>query len=128
MANRSMETTFRVESLLSKIAKWYQQSSLGEERQQWPNNVTDYLKEKFDLSPEDMMPLQCVTISGSFGGHTVSIVRIFDCVEAAKHGVIVRSYHDLDEHLKLIAFEGYAFENGPVHLYRKKSPAATSVG
>jgi hypothetical protein len=123
-----MDTTLRVESLLSKIAKWYQQSSLGQEHQQWPSNVVEYLEEQFGLHPEDRVSLQCVTISGSFGGFTVSIVRIFSCIEAAKSGVIIRSYHDLDEHPRLIAFEGYAFENGPVHLYKKKSPVATSTG
>ena len=122
-----METTLRFESLLSKIAKWYQQSFLGEEHQPWPSNVADYLKEHLGLSPEDMMPLQCITTSGSFGGFNISIVRIFDCVKAVKNGVIIRSYHDLDEHPRLIVFEGYAFENGPVHLRKKKSQVTAGV-
>ncbi|UCB43239.1 MAG: hypothetical protein JSV77_00915 [Dehalococcoidales bacterium] len=122
-----METNTRVESLLSKIAKWYRQSSLGKERQYWPGNVVEYLEDKLDVSPEDMVSLQCVTISGSFGGYNVSIIRIFDRIEAARRELTVRSYHDLDEYPELIVFEGYVFKNGPVHLYKKKLIAATSV-
>ena len=122
-----METTPRFESLLSKIAKWYQQSSVGKERRHWPGNVVEYLEDELDLSPEDIVSLQCVTISGSFGGYNVSIIRIFDRVEAAKSGVTVTSYHDLNNYPELITFEGYAFKNGPVHL-QKKSPIATGIG
>ena len=126
--NRFMDTTSRVESLLSKIAKRYQQSSPGAQRQHWPGNVVDYLEEQHNVPPEDMLSLQCVIISGSFGGFTVSIIRIFDRVEAARRGVTVRNYHDLNNYPELIEFEGYAFENGPVHLRKNKhwSPPASA--
>jgi len=120
-----METTLRSESLLSKIAKRYQQSSLLEERLRWLGNIVDHLKEHHNVAPEDIVSLQCATMAGSFGGFAVNMVRIFNGVETARHGVMVRNYHDLDEHPELIAFAGYAFENGPVHL-RKNKPSVTS--
>lgn len=122
-----METTLRSESLLSKIAKRHQQSPQLEERLRWLGNIIDHLKEQHKVASEDIVSLQCATMAGSFGGFAVSMVRIFNGVEAARHGVIVRNYHDLDEHPELIAFEGYAFKNGPVHLRKNKPPVTSGI-
>jgi len=122
-----METTLRGESLLTKIAKRHQQSCLLEERLHRLGNIVNYLREQHNVPPEDIVSLQCATMAGSFGGFAVSMVRIFNGVEAARHGVIVRNYHDLDNYPELVAFEGYAFNNGPVHLHKQKSPATSSV-
>ena len=116
-----METAHRFESLLSKIAKLRWQPSPAEGCRQWPKNLTNCLKNEFQLSPEDMESLQWVTLSGSFGGFSVSVVRIFNHVEAQKSGLTVSDYHDLDEHPEMIVFEGYVFEDGPVHLRQKES-------
>jgi hypothetical protein len=119
--NEPMDTNHRFESLLNKIARWHWQSSLAEDEEQWPANLTDCLKNEFKLCPEDMSYLRCVTLSGSFGGFTVSVVRIFNHVEAYRNGVTVSTYHDLDEHPEVIVFEGYIFKDGPVHLRKKES-------
>jgi hypothetical protein len=116
-----METTHRFESLLNKIAKWRWQPSPAEDHQQWPINLIDYLKNEFQLLPGDMQSLQCVTLSGSFGGFSVSVVRIFDQAETHKNGFVVNDYHDLDEHPEVVLFEGYVFKDGPVHLRKKES-------
>jgi hypothetical protein len=119
--NMSMETNHRFESVLNKIARWHWQSSPAEDEEQWPGNLTDCLKNEFELCPEDMACLQCVTLSGSFGGFTVSVVRIFNHVEVNRNGLTISSYHDLDEHPEAIVFEGYIFKDGPVHLRKKES-------
>jgi hypothetical protein len=116
-----METTRRFESLLNKIAKWHWQSSPAEDHQQWPANLTKYLMNEFRLLPVDMASLQWVTLSGSFGGFSVSVVRIFDQAETHKNGLVVNNYHDLDEHPEVVVFEGYVFKDGPVHLRKKES-------
>ena len=116
-----METTHRFESLLSKIAKWRWQPSPAEDHQQWPGNLKDCLKNEFQLLPEDMSSLQCVTLSGSFGGFSVSVIRIFNHVEVHEAGFTINDYHDLDEHPEVIVFEGYVFKDGPVHLRKKES-------
>jgi hypothetical protein len=116
-----METTHRFEPLLSKIAKRRWQPSPAEDNQQWPANLTKYLINEFRLLPEDMASLQWVTLSGSFGGFSVSVVRIFNHVESRKRGFTISSYHDLDEHPEVVAFEGYVFKDGPVHLRKKES-------
>ena len=117
----SMETAHRFESLLSKIAKLRWQPSPVEDCRQWPKNLTNCLKNEFQLSPEDMESFQWVTLSGSFGGFSVSVVRIFNHFEAQESGLAVNDYHDLDEHPEMIVFEGYVFEDGPVHLRKKES-------
>ena len=108
-----METTLRGESLLSKIAKRYQQSSLPEERLHWLGNIVDHLREQHNVPPEDIVSLQCATMAGAFGGFDVSIVRIFDSVEVARHGVTVRNYHDLDKNPELIEFGSSKKETTP---------------
>ena len=117
----STETTHRFESLLSKIARWRWQPSPAEDHQQWPGNLTNCLKSEFHLPTEEMASLQCVTLSGSFGGFSVSVIRIFNHIEAEKAGFTVGSYHDLDEHQEVVVFEGYVFKDGPVHLRKKES-------
>jgi len=116
-----METTHRFELLLSKIARWRWQPSPAEDHQQWPGNLTNCLKNEFYLLPEDIASLQCVTLSGSFGGFSVSVARIFNHDEANRSGFTVSSYHDLDEHPEAVIFEGYIFKDGPVHLRKKES-------
>lgn len=118
----SMETNHRFESLLSKIARWRWQPSPAEDYHQWPKNLINCLKNELRLPPEEMEPLQCVTLSGSFGGFSVSVIRIFNYIEAEKAGFTVNSYHDLDEHQEVVVFEGYVFKDGPVHLRKKESP------
>jgi hypothetical protein len=125
MENGSMETTHRFETLLSKIARWRWQPSPAEDYEHWPGNLTDCLKNEFRLLPEDMLSLQWVTLSGSFGGFSVSVVRIFNHIEANKSGFTVNNYHDLDEHPDVIIFEGYVFQDGPVHLRKKESLVTT---
>ena len=121
-----METTHRFESLLSKIAKWRWQPSPVEDHQQWPANLIQCLTNEFHLRPEDMASLQWVTLSGSFGGFSVSVVRIFNHIEAQKSGFSISRYHDLDEHPEVVVFEGYVFKDGPVHLRKKESLVVVS--
>ena len=125
MENGSMETTHRFETLLSKIARWHWQPSPAENHEHWPRNLTNCLKNEFRLLPEDMLSLQWVTLSGSFGGFSVSVVRIFNHVEANESGFTVSNYHDLDEHPEVVIFEGYVFKDGPVHLRKKESLVTT---
>ena len=121
METMSTETTHRFESLLSKIARWRWQPSPAEDHQQWPGNLTSWLKSEYHLTTDEMASLRCVTLSGSFGGFSVSVVRIFNHIEAEKAGFTVSSYHDLDEYPGSVVFEGYVFKDGPVHLRKKES-------
>ena len=120
--NRFMETTHRFESLLSKIARLRWQPPTAEDDQQWPRNLTNYLKNDLQFLPESMSSLRCVTLSGSFRGFPISLVRIFNYVEANMSGFTVSNYHDLNEHPEVVVFEGYVFKDGPVHLRKKESP------
>ena len=94
---------------------------------QWPENVLAYLEKKFWLLPRDMVALRCVRRRGSFGGLPANFIRICDQAMACEQGIIIKGYRDLDKHPDLVLFEGHIFQDGTVHLRRRKSTVPSSV-
>jgi hypothetical protein len=74
------------------------------------------LERRFHLSPGEMLTLGAVERRGPLGAQSVRYIRIFDRAETSRKNVRATSYHDLDKHPEVIAFEGYVVPGGQAYL------------
>lgn len=110
----------KLKSLLSKVTFWGQHLTSINGYAQWPENVLPYLENKFHLLPKDMVYLQCTRYQKARNSMPMSFIRIFDRVKAYEQGVMIKQYHNLDEHPELVLFEGHILKSGAVYLKKKE--------
>jgi hypothetical protein len=83
-----------------------------------PQAVGRHLVVVEELEPDWAWSLKCV-LRPKDGAKNMFDIRIFSSENAARHGVKVRDYASLDNHMELVIFEGsYDKETGTVRLQR----------
>ena len=97
--------------LLSKLGAGSKKPASGDEHGKLPEVMQTYLVKNFKLLPENMADLRYVMRSDRF-------VRVYDVVEARAHNLVVKNFHHLDKHPKLVLFYGRFPKRGSMYLKR----------
>lgn len=64
--------------------------------------------------------LRCVEREGNVEGQRVTLTRVFKPSQAQQEGITVTGWDTLDQHSKLIVFEGYVTRSNEAHLERRQ--------
>ena len=83
--------------------------------------LLDYLENKYNLLPHDMVNLRVVKSKGSLGKIPACLLRVYDQETSVRNGVHIRLYNDLDKRPDLILYEGYILEGGFVYITKRDS-------
>ena len=78
--------------------------------------LLDYLESKYQLLPWDMLSLRVVKSKGWLGNRPACFIRIYDRETAARNGIYIKAYYDLDKQPDLILYKGYILENDFVYI------------
>ena len=78
--------------------------------------LLDYLENKYQLLPRDMLSLRTVSSKGSLGHLTAYFIRVYDQETASRNGIYIKTYNDLDKGPSLILYSGYILENDFVFI------------
>jgi hypothetical protein len=80
------------------------------------SKLLDYLESKYKLMPWQMLSLRVVKSKGFLGNRPAFFIRIYDHKTAAKNGVYIKAYYDLDKRPDLILYKGYILENDFIYI------------
>ncbi len=69
--------------------------------------VWNYMKKRYGLSGEEMVPLRRVETDGTVDDKPVNMIRIFDSATAKEKDIAIEDYQSLDNHPDLILYKGY---------------------
>lgn len=71
-----------------------------------------YMKEKHNLTTEQMLQLRQATTPAMIQGRSVTLVRILTQSSCYTKGVRIKDFDSLNEHPNLILYDGYHYRNG----------------